>query len=92
MAVTVIPTPAQCRRGTTPVIVPSATPVRCASDAVRDLTFVLLPRLPGAAQKAWGESLRTSWADRRDRLAEHAARWSEDELTCFRAKTIDWLR
>ena len=104
-----IPTPARCRSGTIPVIVPSGTE-QFGPDRVHqvagveaavwaetigdfdDLTFLLLPRLPGVAQQAWSKSLRTNWGNHRDRLAEHAALWSQDELTYFRAKTIGWPR
>jgi hexosaminidase len=54
-----------------------------------DLTFLLLPRLAGAAQKAWSEP-RTTWGDHRDRLSWHGGLWTQDELTYFRSALVDW--
>lgn len=39
-----------------------------------DLAFLLLPRLPGVAEKAW-TPFRTTWAGHRGRLAGHEALW-----------------
>ncbi|MEV4253923.1 family 20 glycosylhydrolase [Spirillospora sp. NPDC049652] len=39
-----------------------------------DLAFLLLPRLPGVAEKAWTREA-TGWEDHRGRLASHAAWW-----------------
>jgi hexosaminidase len=50
-----------------------------------DLTFLLLPRLPGVAQKAWGDA---AWAEHRARLARHAHLWERDGLTYFRVAEI----
>jgi hexosaminidase len=46
-----------------------------------DLSFLLLPRLPGVAQKAWGDA---AWEDHRARLARHGRLWEQDDLTYFR--------
>jgi hexosaminidase len=54
-----------------------------------DLTFLLLPRLPGIAQKAWGDPT-TPWTDHRARLAHHGRLWDQDGLTHFRSSAIDW--
>ncbi|MFC4907707.1 family 20 glycosylhydrolase [Actinomadura gamaensis] len=39
-----------------------------------DLAFLLLPRLPGVAEKAWTRQA-TGWEDHRGRLASHAVWW-----------------
>ncbi len=39
-----------------------------------DLAFLLLPRLPAAAERAWTQQ-RTSWEDHRARLGPHARAW-----------------
>ncbi|NUS04923.1 MAG: family 20 glycosylhydrolase, partial [Nonomuraea sp.] len=39
-----------------------------------DLAFLLLPRLPAAAERAWTRE-RTGWEDHRARLAPHAETW-----------------
>jgi hexosaminidase len=56
-----------------------------------DLSFLLLPRLPGVADKAWSVPQLASWAGYRDRLARHGRLWAQDELTYFRTTTVDWL-
>jgi hexosaminidase len=56
-----------------------------------DLCFLLLPRLPGVADRAWSVPQRASWADHRDRLARHGRLWAQDDLTYFRTSAVDWL-
>ena len=60
-----------------------------------DLTFLLLPRLPGVAHKAWSApqtpAQASAWAEHRDRLARHARLWAQDDLTYFRTSAINWL-
>jgi hexosaminidase len=56
-----------------------------------DLSFLLLPRLAGVAQKAWSGPQATTWTDHRDRLARHSPLWAQDNLTYFRASSVDWL-
>ena len=51
-----------------------------------DLTFLLLPRLAGVAQKAWGDP-GVSWASHRDRLASHHRLWDERGLVYFARAT-----
>jgi hexosaminidase len=48
-----------------------------------DLCFLLLPRLPGVAHKAWSDPHQTAWADHRDRLARHARLWAQDNLEYY---------
>ena len=55
-----------------------------------DLSFLLLPRLPGVAHRAWSASQRADWPAHRDRLARHGRLWAQDGLTYFRASTVDW--
>jgi len=68
-----------------------------------DLSFLLLPRLPGIAHKAWAGPLNpqgprclpgprnVTWADHRDRLAGHGRLWEQDDLVYFRDPTVNWL-
>jgi len=56
-----------------------------------DLSFLLLPRLAGVAQKAWSDPRVATWTDHRDRLARHGQLWAQDGLTYFRTSTVDWL-
>jgi hexosaminidase len=55
-----------------------------------DLSFLLLPRLPGVAHRAWSASQRAGWPAHRDRLARHGRLWAQDGLSYFRAATVDW--
>ena len=55
-----------------------------------DLSFLLLPRLPGVAHRAWSLPEASGWAGHRDRLARHGRLWAQDGLTYFRASTVDW--
>ena len=55
-----------------------------------DLTFMLLPRLAGIAEKGWSDAQVSSWADHRARLAAHGRLWTQDGLTCFKSSTVDW--
>jgi hexosaminidase len=56
-----------------------------------DLSFLLLPRLAGIAHHSWSPPQFASWAGHRDRLARHGRLWAQDDLTYFRASTVDWL-
>jgi hexosaminidase len=53
-----------------------------------DLTFQLLPRLPGVAHQAWATP--QTWAEHRDRLALHGRLWKQDDLTYFRSSAVNW--
>jgi hexosaminidase len=55
-----------------------------------DLSFLLLPRLPGVAHKAWTDPRAATWVDHRDRLARHGRLWAQDDLTYFRTSAVDW--
>jgi hexosaminidase len=55
-----------------------------------DLSFLLLPRLPGVAHQAWSDPQVTTWTDHRDRLAWHGRLWAQDDLTYFRTSKVDW--
>jgi hexosaminidase len=57
---------------------------------VSDLSFLLLPRLPGVAHKAWSDPHITTWTDHRDRLAWHGRLWAQDDLTYFRTSAVSW--
>jgi hexosaminidase len=50
---------------------------------VRDLGFLLLPRLPGLAERAWSAAGQRDWAVYRPRIAAHAARWRRAGWTTY---------
>jgi len=57
---------------------------------VDDLAFLLLPRLPGVAAKAWSGPQAGPWAGHRDRLAGHGRLWAQDGLSYFRSSAVNW--
>jgi hexosaminidase len=59
-------------------------------DNFDELTFMLLPRLAGAAAKAWSDPRTASWAVHRERLAAHGKLWAQDDLTYFHSSLVDW--
>lgn len=57
-----------------------------------DLSFLLLPRLPGVAHQAWSDPQVATWTDHRERLAWHDRLWAQDSLAYFRASTVNWRK
>jgi hexosaminidase len=57
-----------------------------------ELTFMLLPRLTGVAQKGWGDADAATWDDHRRRLGAHGRLWAQDGLTYFKSSAVDWAR
>ena len=57
-----------------------------------DLAFLLLPRLPALAQRAWADGPARDWSDLRVRLAGQAPAWRRDGFAYFPAPSIDWPR
>lgn len=55
-----------------------------------DLTFLLLPRLPVLAERAWAAGPAGDWEGLRTRLASQAPIWRRDGLTYFPAPSVDW--
>jgi len=59
-----------------------------------DLCFLLLPRLPGVAHKAWSApppaGQPDGWPAHRGRLARHGRLWTADGLEYFRSSAVDW--
>lgn len=55
-----------------------------------DLTFMLLPRLAGMAEKRWSAARHPSWVDHCARLAAHGRLWTQDGLTYFKSSTVNW--
>lgn len=59
--------------------------------SIDDLTFLLLPRLPVLAERAWTAGPARDWEGVRARLAAQAPVWRRDGLTYFPAPSVDWL-
>jgi hexosaminidase len=54
-----------------------------------ELEFLLLPRLPGVAERAWSPAL-TEWAGYRNRLGAQASLWRARGWTWFTSSLVDW--
>ncbi|QAY72164.1 hypothetical protein ET445_01240 [Agromyces protaetiae] len=55
-----------------------------------DLELLLLPRLPGLAEKGWATAGATDWDDYRARLAPQSAVWSRRGWNWYRADSVEW--
>lgn len=63
----------------------------CETIATRDeLEFLLLPRLPGAAEKAWARPGITDWSTYAPRLAAQAELWNARGWNWFAADSVAW--
>jgi hexosaminidase len=84
---------------------PSATLGRAPSSAVvgieaamwaetvadeAELDFMLLPRLPGVAERAWSFGPRSPWAEYRWRLARQASVWRARRWRHFASSLVPW--
>lgn len=62
------------------------------SDSIRqisDMQTLLLPRLPGYAERAWSHTPR-QWQDLREALAAQAPSWESSGLQYFSSSSIPW--
>ena len=59
---------------------------------IRDLEFLLFPRLPAVAELAWTAQPARDWSDFRVRLGAQAPRWSALGINAFWSPKIDWTR
>lgn len=55
-----------------------------------ELEFLLLPRLGGLAEKAWGVPGATGWGDYADRLGAQAALWNSRGWNWYEADSVEW--
>ncbi len=63
----------------------------CETIATQDeLEFMLLPRLGGAAEKAWSHQTSTDWTDYAARLGRQSVTWRRREWTWFQSVEVDW--
>ena len=56
-----------------------------------DLTFLMLPRLAGTAERAWSYP-GSSWPDHAAALGMHGRLWSQDSLTYFKSSLVPWTQ
>jgi hexosaminidase len=55
-----------------------------------ELKFMLLPRLPGVAERAWSSGPRAPWAEYRWRLARQRAVWQARGWGHFASSLVPW--
>ncbi|HEY4569139.1 MAG TPA: family 20 glycosylhydrolase [Kribbella sp.] len=58
--------------------------------SAQDLELMLLPRLPGAAEKAWSHQTPTDWPAYAARLAQQSPAWRNRAWTWLKSTEIDW--
>ena len=55
-----------------------------------DLTFLILPRLPGMAQKGWSTVSSSPWQRHSAALPAHGKVWEKSKLSFFKSELIRW--
>jgi hexosaminidase len=55
-----------------------------------DLELMLLPRLPGAAEKAWSHQTPTDWPTYATRLAQQSPTWRNRTWTWLKSTEVNW--
>jgi len=58
--------------------------------SMSDLELLILPRLPGVAEKAWSASRSATWSDHRIALGFHAKAWRQAGWSWYHADTVAW--
>jgi len=57
---------------------------------IRDVEFMLFPRLAGVAEMGWSPQAARSWAGYRQRLGAHGARLTALGVAFFRSPEVEW--
>ncbi|HEU4324515.1 MAG TPA: family 20 glycosylhydrolase [Roseiflexaceae bacterium] len=57
---------------------------------MEELEFLAFPRLPGYAELGWSPAAGHSWAEYRERLADHSARLRALGINFYRSPQVDW--
>jgi hexosaminidase len=55
-----------------------------------DLELMLLPRLPGAAEKGWSHETVTDWPTYAERLGRQSRAWRNRTWTWLKSTEVDW--
>jgi hexosaminidase len=55
-----------------------------------DLELMLLPRLPGAAEKGWSHATVTDWTEYSARLGQQSPAWRNRTWTWLKSTEVDW--
>jgi hexosaminidase len=57
---------------------------------IKDLEFMVFPRLPGAAEIGWTAKAQRNWEDYRMRLAAHSKRMDAMQINYYHSAQIPW--
>ncbi|RZT19693.1 hexosaminidase [Kribbella sp. VKM Ac-2569] len=55
-----------------------------------DLELLLLPRIPGLAEKAWSHQTATNWPEYAARLGQQSPTWRNRQWTWLQSTEVDW--
>ncbi len=59
---------------------------------IRDLEFLLFPRMPAVAELAWTAQPARNWSEFKVRLGAQAPRWSALGINAYWSPKVDWVR
>ncbi len=57
---------------------------------LKEIEFMVLPRLPGIAEIGWSPRDGRNWEEYRTRLAAQAPRWDAEDVTYYRSPQVNW--
>jgi hexosaminidase len=57
---------------------------------LKEIEYMVLPRLPGIAEIGWSPRQGRNWDEYRIRLAAQAPRWDAMDLTYYRSPQVNW--
>ena len=59
---------------------------------MKDLEYMVFPRLPGIAEVAWSPASSRNWAEYSVRLGRHAARFNALQINYYASKLVPWVK
>ncbi len=57
---------------------------------LKEIEYMVLPRLPGIAEIGWSPRDGRNWDEYRTRLAAQALHWDAEDLTYYRSPQVNW--
>jgi hexosaminidase len=62
------------------------------ADSMRDVEFLLFPRLPAVSELGWTAQSARNWTEFRTRLGAQAPRWQALGINAYWSPKIEWMR
>lgn len=59
-------------------------------ETLKDIEFMVFPRLPGVAEIGWSMQTGRSWEEYKGRLAIHGSRWDIMKVNYYKSPMIPW--